>query len=69
MFGNLTKRLARKYGPAPRVCRCRAPKRHRDCAYCGVGYDDGRVCGVCREAGVDGKVIQGTGRVVCASHK
>jgi hypothetical protein len=71
MFGRLVKRLARKHGypgrPAP--CRCRPAKHHRDCAYCGQGWDDGRVCGACKEQGIDGKVIPGTGRVVCAAHK
>jgi len=49
-------------------CRCRGPKKHRDCAYCGIGYSD-HICGVCREAGIDGPVIPGTGRVVCKLHK
>jgi len=35
-------------------------RRHRDCAYCGCGWDDGRICGVCKEQGIDGQVIPGT---------
>lgn len=51
-------------------CLCRPPKRHRDCAYCGIGYIDGaHMCGVCKEAGIDGPTIRGTGRVVCKLHK
>jgi hypothetical protein len=49
-------------------CRCRAAKRHRDCAYCGMGYSD-HICGVCKQAGIDGPVIPGTARVVCKLHK
>ena len=56
-----------------KVCRCRAPKRSIDCAYCGTRCLDcmaaDRVCGVCHEAGIDGHVLRGTGRVVCAQHK
>lgn len=55
----------RKSKPA---CRCREPKRSRDCAYCGV-FPSGQVCGVCHEAGIDGPVLRGTSRVVCAQHK
>jgi hypothetical protein len=53
------------------ACRCRLPRRHRDCSYCGVtAHGEGRVCGVCREEGIDGTgTIRGTGRVVCAKHK
>lgn len=51
------------------ACTCRPPRRDRACAYCGVGYDDGRVCGVCREAGMDGRLLPGTGRRVCRLHK
>ena len=50
-------------------CRCSEPRTHRDCAYCGVGWADGAICGVCREAGIDGPVIRGTSRVVCFLHK
>jgi hypothetical protein len=51
-------------------CSCRNPKRHNDCAYCGTGYTNGvLICGVCREAGIDGLLLRGTGRVVCALHK
>ena len=54
----------------PKPCLCREPRRHRDCAYCGMGYIDGaHVCGVCHGAGIDGPVIRGTGRVVCRKHK
>lgn len=67
MFGRIVKRLAKK-GPAPRTCRCRSPKTHRDCLYCGV-TSFGGVCGVCKEAGIDGPTIRGTGRVICSAHK
>lgn len=50
-------------------CSCREPKRHADCAYCGTGWADGRVCGLCKEAGVDGPVIRGTERRTCKEHK
>ena len=50
-------------------CRCREPKRHPDCMYCGCGYWGEVVCGVCKEDGIDGKLIRGTGRIVCAKHK
>jgi hypothetical protein len=50
-------------------CRCRPARRHRDCAYCGVGWADGAVCGVCKAAGIDGKTIPGTAAVACAAHK
>lgn len=50
-------------------CLCRKPKHHRDCAYCGCGWGDGSICGVCKEQGIDGHVIRGTSRVVCAQHK
>ena len=50
-------------------CGCREPKRHRDCMYCGVGYWGEVVCGVCKEAGIDGKVIRGTERRTCQNHK
>lgn len=49
-------------------CLCREPKRHRDCMFCGIGFSD-RICGVCHEAGIDGKCIPGTARVVCRLHK
>lgn len=35
-------------------------KTHPDCQYCGVQYVGEVVCGVCHEAGIDGKVIRGT---------
>lgn len=50
-------------------CRCREPKRHRDCLYCGMGGACTHVCGECKEAGVDGPVIRGTERRVCRLHK
>lgn len=50
-------------------CRCRPATTHRDCAYCGVGWSDGRICGKCKENGVGGVTIRGTNRVVCAAHK
>jgi hypothetical protein len=49
-------------------CRCRPPKSHRDCAYCGIGGDANHICGVCREGGIDGPVIRGTSRVICKHH-
>jgi|GEM_PF-7004283 len=49
-------------------CKCRPAKRHKDCAYCGIGYND-HICGVCKQAGIDGPVIRGTSRVVCKDHK
>ena len=52
-----------------RLCRCRAPRRHRDCMYCGSGWAGEVICGICKENGIDGKLIPGTGRVCCASHK
>lgn len=55
--------------PQAKTCRCREPKKHRDCSYCGVGWDDGRICGVCRDEGVAGRLIVGTGRVICKTHK
>lgn len=52
-------------------CTCRAPKRHRDCAYCGyTAHSNEKVCGACAEAGIDGAgIIRGTERRVCAAHK
>lgn len=68
MFGRLVKKLAKD--PAPTVCGCREPKRHRDCSYCGVtSHQPDHVCGVCKEGGIDGKVIRGTGRRTCSNHK
>jgi hypothetical protein len=49
-------------------CGCRKPKRHSDCMYCGSGFGDS-ICGVCKEAGIDGRLIRGTGRRTCAQHK
>jgi len=48
-------------------CRCRPAKRHVDCSYCGHGLD--YICGVCKQAGIDGPVIRGTSRVICKIHK
>jgi hypothetical protein len=51
-------------------CRCRLPRRHQNCAHCGVAAPcGGKVCGVCRHNGIDGKLIPGTGRVVCSKHR
>jgi len=50
-------------------CTCRKPKRHHGCAYCGYHWYGWEICGVCREAGIDGNVIRGTSRVVCRLHK
>ena len=52
-----------------RTCGCRGPKRHRDCAYCGTGWDDGRVCGYCKANGIDGRTIPGTAARTCSAHK
>jgi len=49
-------------------CKCRKAKRHDDCAYCGSGSSE-KICGICKEAGIDGHVIRGTSRVVCKIHK
>lgn len=53
----------------PKQCGCRSPKSHRDCMYCGNGWAGEVVCGVCKEQGIDGKVIRGTERRVCKAHK
>jgi hypothetical protein len=50
-------------------CRCREPRSHAGCSYCGHQYIGEVVCGICRENGIDGKLIPGTGRVVCKEHK
>ena len=50
-------------------CRCRPPKRDPRCMYCGSMYVGEFICGVCAEAGIDGKVIRGTKRVICSKHK
>lgn len=53
-----------------KVCRCREPKTHRDCAFCGVtSHSNGKVCGVCAEDGISGGVIAGTSRRVCKDHR
>jgi hypothetical protein len=49
-------------------CGCKEPKKHDDCAYCGMG-SIGKICGVCKEQGIDGPVIRGTSRVICKVHK
>lgn len=49
-------------------CGCREPRQSKDCCYCGSGYGI-HVCGVCRDAGIDGPVIKGTSRVVCKRHQ
>ena len=51
------------------ACLCRKPTRHPDCMYCGSGYWGEKVCGVCKEQGIDGRVIRGTERRVCRKHK
>lgn len=51
-------------------CRCRPPKRHHDCMFCGMGGWGGEViCGVCKENGIDGPVIRGTSRFKCKACK
>lgn len=61
-------RNPRRFGhpkPYPRyypheVTRKGSPaKTHRDCAYCGTGLGQS-ICGVCKQAGIDGPVIRGT---------
>ncbi len=60
------KALAKEKAP----CGCVLPKKHRDCAYCGMtSHSDGKVCGVCSENGIDGKVIRGTARRKCDGHQ
>jgi hypothetical protein len=51
------------------MCKCQEPKRHKYCMYCGSSYAGEVVCGVCREGGIDGKLISGTGRRLCTIHK
>jgi hypothetical protein len=65
----LQKAKATRKRNAATLCRCREPKRHRDCSYCGYGGPCTHICGVCREQGIDGQTIPGTGRVVCRLHK
>lgn len=67
MYGRLVKKLAKH--PAPKVCGCRPPKKHRDCLYCGCGGPSTHACGVCKENGVDAPVIRGTERRTCDAHK
>ena len=47
-----------RYYPTTVTKKSRGARRHPDCSYCGRGY--GRICGVCRGAGIDGPVIRGT---------
>jgi len=49
-------------------CKCRKPKNHDFCAYCGC-FASNQICGVCKEAGIDGPVIKGTERHICKLHK
>lgn len=51
------------------TCGCREPKRHRDCMYCGSSWAGEVICGVCKEEGIDGRLIRGTGRRTCAAHR
>lgn len=44
------------------------PKVNRDCAYCGYGGSCTHICGVCKENGIDGRVIKGTERRRCKLH-
>lgn len=40
---------------------CTKPRRHRDCAYCGcTSHSGGKICGICKVAGIDGPTIRGT---------
>lgn len=50
-------------------CTCRKPKRHPGCMYCGYYYSGEYICGVCKEAGIDGKLIRSTARYTCALHR
>lgn len=62
------KRFAKPQRKA-KTCRCRVAKTHRDCSYCGIGYMPDYVCGVCKQAGIDGKTIPGTSGVTCKLHR
>lgn len=59
--------LKAREAKAAAPCRCREPKRHSDCCYCGSGFEP-YVCGVCRDGGIDGAVVRGTSRVICKKH-
>jgi hypothetical protein len=69
-------RYVRRYGTSPGVhlprtpkpCGCRAAKTHPDCQYCGAGFWGEVVCGRCHAAGIDGKLIKGTGARRCSRH-
>ena len=50
-------------------CKCRLPKTHPSCMYCGSTYMGEFICEVCAEAGIDGEVIRGTKRIICSKHK
>jgi hypothetical protein len=54
---------------ATEKCGCREPKRHRDCMYCGSSWAGEVICGVCKEEGIDGRLIRGTGRRTCKAHR
>lgn len=58
-----------KVKPKSTSCGCRSAQAHRDCAYCGVGWDSGKICGACKQNGVDGPVIRGTEARKCKNHK
>jgi hypothetical protein len=62
-------KTTRMAGNFPASCLCRTARTHRDCAYCGCGGPCTHICGVCKQAGIDGPVIRGTSRVVCAEHR
>ena len=57
-----------KKGERMKRCLCRGPKKHEDCCSCGRGWEP-NICGVCKEAGIDGKVIRGTERRICKKHQ
>lgn len=57
------------YAVPKKPCRCRRPKRDPYCMYCGHYYAGPFICRICKEAGIDGNVIRGTNRIVCAQHK
>ena len=50
-------------------CRCREPKTHRDCHYCGYAYVGDLICGYCKGKGIPERLIRETGRLTFSAHK
>jgi len=50
------------------TCSCTPAKTHSHCGYCGHFYPEG-ICGVCKEAGIDGPTIRGTSARRCFLHQ